>query len=71
MTAGCVKGDSEYSAEDMCARVAGIICGTPLTMSCTYAPLAEMTDCDRMSASDLDEAVDAGKFVFMWGRGKG
>lgn len=66
VTAGCVNGDTEYSAENMCARVAGIICGTPLTMSCTYAPLTEMTDCDRMSASDLDAAVDAGKFVFMW-----
>ena len=66
VTAGCVNGETEYSAEKMCARVAGIICGTPLTMSCTYAPLTEMTDCDRMSKSDLDTAVDAGKFVFMW-----
>lgn len=66
VTTGCKKGEVEYSAEAMCARVAGIICGTPLTMSCTYAPLSEMTDCDRLSASDLDAAVDAGKFVFMW-----
>lgn len=66
VTAGCTDRDKEYSAEDMCARVAGIICGTPLTMSCTYAPLSEMTDCERMSQSELDDAVDAGKFVFMW-----
>lgn len=66
VTAGCMNGEVEYTAEAMCARVAGIICGTPLTMSCTYAPLTEMTDCNRMSPSDLDEAVDAGKFVFMW-----
>lgn len=66
VAAGCVNGETEYSAEDMCARVAGIICGTPLTISCTYAPLTEMTDCDRMTADELDAAVDAGKFVFMW-----
>lgn len=66
VASGCINVDKKYSAEDMCARVAGIICGTPLTMSCTYAPLTEMTDCDRMSAADLDTAVDAGKFVFMW-----
>lgn len=66
VTCGCESGEESYSAEEMCARVAGIICGTPLTMSCTYAPLAEMTDCDRLSAQELDEAVDAGKFVFLW-----
>lgn len=66
VTTGCKNGTTEYTAEAMCARVAGIICGTPLTMSPTYAPLTEMTDCERLSASDLDAAVDAGKFVFMW-----
>lgn len=66
VASGCSKNAEEYSAEDMCARVAGIICGTPLTMSCTYAPLREMTDCERMSRTELDAAVDAGKFVFMW-----
>ena len=66
VTTGCMNGETEYTAEAMCARVAGIICGTPLTMSSTYAPLTEMTDCERLSASDLDAAVDAGKFVFMW-----
>lgn len=66
VTTGCKKGSTEYTAEQMCARVAGIICGTPLTISCTYAPLAEMTDCDRLNKEALDTAVDAGKFVFLW-----
>lgn len=63
---GCKIGDKEYTAAQMCARVAGIICGTPITISCTYAPLPEMTDCDKLGKEDLDEAVDSGKFVFMW-----
>ncbi len=62
----CMKGSTTYTAEAMCARVAGIICGTPLTMSCTYAPLMEMTDCERLAKTELDVAVDAGKLVFMW-----
>lgn len=63
---GCTYNGTYLSAEKMCARVAGILCGTPLTMSCTYAPLPEMSDCDRLEDDDLDEAVDTGKLVFFW-----
>lgn len=64
---GCTYQDgTKLTAEQMCARAAGIICGTPLTMSCTYAPLTEMTDCDRMTQDELDTAVSTGKFVFFW-----
>lgn len=66
VTNGCRKGDVSYTAADMCARVAGIICGTPITISCTYAPLPEMTGCDAMGKDEVDEAVDAGEFVFIW-----
>lgn len=59
-------GDTVYTEEQACARVAGIICGTSTRMSCTYAPLPEATDCDRMTSAELDEAVDAGKLVFFW-----
>lgn len=67
VTNGCTYSDgTKLTAEKMCARVAGIICGTPLSMSCTYAPLTEMTDCDRMTETELNAAVDAGKLVFFW-----
>lgn len=62
----CIKDGKTITAEGMCARVAGIICGTPLTMSCTYAPLTEVDDCDRMTDEAVDAAVDAGKLVFIW-----
>ena len=54
------------TAEGLCSRIAGIIAGTPLTMACTYAPLLEMADCQRMTKTELDEAVNAGKLVLMW-----
>ena len=55
-----------YTAEQACARVAGIICGTSTSRSCTYAPLPEAADCDRLSKTELDTAVDSGKLVFFW-----
>lgn len=54
------------AAEVVACRVAGIIAGTPMTMSCTYAPIADFDDCQRMSAAELDTAVGAGKLVLMW-----
>ena len=59
---GSVKSvDTIYTAEQYCGRIAGLICGTPLTISATYAPMPELTDCTRLE--DLDEAVNAGQFV--------
>lgn len=55
--------DNEYDAEEYCSRIAGIIAGTPLNISCTYAPLPEATDCTRLSKADMDSAVDAGKLI--------
>lgn len=55
--------DKEYDTEKYCSRIAGIIAGTPLSMSCTYAPLTELTDCSRLTLGEMDAAVDAGKFI--------
>lgn len=56
-------GDTVYTAAGYCARIAGLIAGTPLTMSCTYAPLSEVSDVKRLERDELDTAVEAGKFV--------
>lgn len=52
-----------YTTEQYCSRIAGIITGTPLYMSCTYAPLEELTDCSRLTRAEMDAAVDAGKMI--------
>lgn len=57
------EGSSEFSTEKYCSRIAGIIAGTPMDMSCTYAPLPELTDCTRLTKEEMDAAVDAGKFI--------
>ena len=59
------EGDKTYTAKEYCARVAGLIAGTPLTISATYAPLGELDDCDHLTTTEMDTAVDAGKFILM------
>lgn len=58
-------GATIYNAKQYCARMAGIFAGTPLTISATYAPLSELTDCDHLTKSEMDTAVDAGKLILM------
>ena len=52
-----------FKAESYCSRIAGIIAGTPLTIACTYAPLSELVNCERLTRAEMDEAVDAGKLI--------
>jgi hypothetical protein len=62
-SATVTNGKKTYSAEQYCSRIAGLIAGTPMTISCTFAPLPELTDCAKLSKEELDIAIDAGKFV--------
>lgn len=62
---GMTDGKNSYTAAEYCSRVAGLIAGTPMKISCSYAPLPELTDITRLSKTDGDAAVDAGKFIFV------
>lgn len=62
-TKSFIIGDATYTTEQYCSRIAGLIAGTPLTISCTYAQLPELTDCTRLSFNDMDTAVDSGEFI--------
>lgn len=56
--------DTEYTAEQYCARIAGLIAGTPMTIACTYAPLPELSDCTRLT--DIDKPVDDGELIVFY-----
>ena len=58
--------ENKYTAEQYCARIAGILAGTPTRISATYAPLPELTDCHKLSKEDRDKAVDNGEFIVWW-----
>lgn len=62
---GIRVGEQTYAAGEYCSRIAGLLAGTPMTMSCTYAPLPEVTDIDRLGGADGDAAVDAGKLILV------
>ncbi len=67
VTMGYTDADgNELTAEQACARIAGIIAGTPMTISCTYAPLSEALGCPAKTQEDIDKAVDNGELVLMW-----
>lgn len=62
-TSGIDVGDTTYSAAEYCSRIAGMLAGTPLTYSCTYAKLDEVSDVTRLTRAEMDAAVDAGKLI--------
>lgn len=56
----------DVTPEKGCARIAGLLAGTAISISATYAPLTDFADCERMSKEDADAAVGAGKLVAIW-----
>ena len=67
-TDDCDLGDEKHTklnAAQMCSRIAGLIAGTPMKISCTYAPLPELADCARLTREAGDTAIAAGKFILI------
>lgn len=58
-----IAAGTMFTTAGYCSRIAGLIAGTPMKISCTYAPLPEVTDVTRLTESDMNAAVDAGKFI--------
>ena len=56
-------GEKTFTAAEYCSRMAGLLAGTPLSVSCTYYVLAEVDDVPKMSRSELDSRIDAGELV--------
>lgn len=49
-----------------CARIAGLLAGTGLTLAATFAPLREYVDATRLTKAQMDTAVGAGKLIAFW-----
>lgn len=56
-------GSKKYTGQQYLSRIAGLICGTPATISCTFAPLPEVTGVEFVDRESLDRRIDAGEFV--------
>ena len=55
----------EFTAAEYCSRIAGLITGTPMTISATFAPLPEVVDVRRLTKEEADAANDAGQFILI------
>lgn len=55
-----------YTTGQYTPRIAGLICGTPLTISATYAPLSEVVEVDKHTPDENDEKVNQGEFFIFW-----
>jgi len=55
-----------YTTAQYCSRIAGIICGTPMKISCTFAPLPELIDCDKYLTDQMNTKVGNGELFIMF-----
>lgn len=62
---GIRVGEKTYTAAQYASRIAGLLAGASMTVSCTYAPLSEVSDISRLSKEDADTAVEAGKLILI------
>ena len=58
-----IENGTVYTTEVFAARIAGVIAGTPLNMSCTFAPLSELSDCTRLDKTARDKAIENGELI--------
>lgn len=63
---GIKVGEETLDAAAYCGRMAGLLAGTPMKISATYAPLSEVEDVTRLTKAEQDTAVGAGKFLLYW-----
>lgn len=65
-TVSLQAGETKYDAAAYCSRIAGLLAGTPMNISATYAPLTELSDCTRTTKAERDAAVGEGKLIAFW-----
>lgn len=63
---GIRVGAETFSAAAYCGRIAGLLAGTPMQQSATYADLPEVEDVTRLTVAEQDAAVGAGKLLLFW-----
>jgi hypothetical protein len=53
----------EYTAEQFCSRIAGLLAGTPIQQACTFSVLPDVADSSDSDREDIGIKIDAGKLL--------
>ncbi len=59
-------GEKTYTPDQFCSRIAGLLAGTPITQSSTFAVLDDVTACTPKKRNEIDVEIDAGKLVVFY-----
>lgn len=60
---GIVTENRTYSTAEYCSRIAGLLAGTPMTISATFAPFNEVVDFEKKTKAEMDEAINKGELI--------
>lgn len=60
---GIVTENRTYTTAEYCSRIAGLLAGTPMTISATFAPLNEVVDFEKKTKAEMDEAINKGELI--------
>ena len=60
---GIVTENRTYTTAEYCSRIAGLLAGTPMTISATFAPLNEVVDFEKKPKAEMDEAINKGELI--------
>lgn len=65
-TTGIQAGESIYTAAEYASRIAGMLAGSGVIGSCTYLPLLEVTDFERLeNRAAEDAAAESGELILL------
>lgn len=65
-TESVTVGEKTYTPDQFCSRIAGLLAGTPITQSSTFAVLDDVSACTAKKREEIDSEIDAGKFVVFY-----
>ncbi len=60
---GIIAESNTYTTAEYCSRIAGLLAGTPMTISATFAPLNEVIDFEKKTKAEMDEAINKGELI--------
>ena len=60
---GIVTENKTYTTAEYCSRIAGLLSGTTMTISATFAPLNEVIDFEKKTKAEMDESINKGELI--------